>query len=96
MPLLSVLKRVGKDLGDVEKWVAEGVAVAGPIISLVDPPLGPIIAVVEKILGGLPDITKVDAKTLQSLVTSAAATQGSTCLASPCSCCPAPKAGWPS
>jgi hypothetical protein len=88
MTFLAALKSVGKDLSHVEGWIKDGVALAAPIIGEVDPPLGPIIGVVEKALGALPSGTKLDAKTMQSLVTSAAATQGTICTCNPCACCP--------
>lgn len=87
MGLLTVLKTIGKDLSDVEVWVKDGIAIAGPIISTLDPPLGPIIAAVEKILNVLPS-SAVTASSVQTLVTSMATAQGSMCSCSPCSCCP--------
>jgi hypothetical protein len=80
MSLLSVLKKIGKDFSDVEKWVVAGLAVT----SLVDPPLAPILAVVEKILDALPKGTPVTATLFESLVTATATVQGVTCV---CSCC---------
>lgn len=89
MSLLSILKKVGKDLGDVEKWVAEGIAVAAPIVAIVDPPLGPILTAVEKVLAALPQNSTVDAKTLQAVITSTATIQGATCATCQCCGCPA-------
>ena len=100
MSLLTHLKNVGKTLADVEVWVKDGVNVLGPILGAVDPPLAPIIAIVEKVLAALPAGTTVTADTLKSLVTSTATTQGATCsCCASCSSAPpqsANKAVWPS
>lgn len=53
MSLLSVLKTIGQDLGTFGKWVEEALPVAGSIISVVDPPLAPIVTAVEGILHSL-------------------------------------------
>ena len=91
MSLLTVLKNVGKDLSDVEKWISEGLTLVGPIIGTLDPPLAPIIAAVERILAALPAATKLDARTVQGIVTSVASSQGALCAVSPFVHCPSAK-----
>ena len=76
--LLTVLKKIGKDLSDVEVWVKEGVAIAGPIVGAIDPPLAPIIAIVEQILNALPTGTVPTVETVAALVR-ATAMQGTVC-----------------
>jgi hypothetical protein len=72
MSLLSILKTVGKDLSHVGSWVDDALKVVGPIITIVDPELGVIITDIEDILNLIPDTSKLDANTLQSIVTSSA------------------------
>jgi hypothetical protein len=52
--LSAVLKNVGKDLGDVGKWIDIGVKAAGPVVEALDPPLVPIVNEIETLLGNLP------------------------------------------
>lgn len=77
MSLLSVLKTVGKDLSHVGVWIEDGVKIAGPIASAVDPALAPIITIIEGALNQLPKGTAVNAATLQTLITAVAALEAS-------------------
>lgn len=72
MSLLSVLKQVGKDLSHVGSWVDDALKIVGPFITVADPELGVIITDVEDLLNLIPDTTKLDAGTVQQLVTSSA------------------------
>jgi len=73
MSLLSVLKTVGKDLGDVGKWVGDGLAAAGPIVTVVDPPLGTIFTAIDGAIAKLEASGQpITADSVQTTVTSTA------------------------
>lgn len=87
MSLLSVLKTVGKDLSHVGSWIDDGLQVVGPIIGLIDPPLAPIITIVEEVLGGI--TSPMTAEILQKLITAFTITESiKVSQAKPLSCMP--------
>ena len=57
--LQNFLKSVGHDLAEFGKWVEEGAPIIGSCIELIDPPLTPVVAMVEGILKDLESIHKV-------------------------------------
>ncbi len=75
MSPLSVLKTIGKDLSHVGSWIDDGLKALGPIVSVVDPPLAPIVIGVEAFieqlqsLGG-PSAKQLTSSQLQAIVTS--------------------------
>lgn len=67
MSLFSVLKTVGKDLSNVGSWIEEGIKVAGPIVTAVDPPLGAIITGIEAVVALIPNHTSITAAQMQAI-----------------------------
>jgi hypothetical protein len=72
MSFSSVLKSIGKDLSHVGTWIDDGLKIAQPIVSVVDPPLGAIFTEVENILGGVSSTVTLNAATVQGIVTAVA------------------------
>jgi hypothetical protein len=68
MSFISILKTVGKDLSHVGQWIDDGLKIAAPVVGVLDPPLAPVIAAVEGILGNLHPGAKIDANFLQEIV----------------------------
>ena len=88
MSLLSVLKSVGKDLSHVGTWIDDGLKVAIPVVSTVDPALGPIFTSIEAVLNKLPTtgastVPSLTAAQLQGIVTAVAMLEGVTQLSKP-------------
>lgn len=52
------------------QWIDDGLKIAGPVVGALDPPLAPVIAAVEAVLGGLqPGQVKIDADFIKEVVT---------------------------
>jgi hypothetical protein len=60
---------VGKDLSHVGQWIDDGLKIAAPVVGVLDPPLAPVIAAVEGILGNIHPGAKLDANFVQELIT---------------------------
>ena len=53
MSLLSVLKIIGHDANTFIGWVEKAAPIAGSVISVIDPPLAPVIKSIEAIIVAL-------------------------------------------
>lgn len=54
--LQNFLRACGHDLAEFGKWVEEGAPIVGSCIELIDPPLTPVVQMVEGILKDLENI----------------------------------------
>jgi hypothetical protein len=79
MSLLSVLKHIGKDLSHVGNWIDDGLKLAAPIVTVIDPPIGGIITRVEEILEGIDpvkSVSPISEQTIQAIVQAVALLYG--------------------
>ena len=71
--LQNFLRSLGHDLGVFGDWVLEGLPIAGSVLEAIDPPLTPIVNMVEGIVKDLANIHKVpsseDLKSITKAVT---------------------------
>ncbi len=72
MSLQSILAVAGKDLSHVAVWIDDGLKIATPVVTVLDPPLAPIFNLLESIFNGV--TSPVSASALQQIVTSVATT----------------------
>jgi len=70
--LQNFLRAVGHDLTEFGKWVEEGAPAVGSCIELIDPPLTPVVQMVEGILKDLNNIGKTPSAADMQSITKAA------------------------
>ena len=77
MSLGKVLKDLGHDLGVFGGWVEKAIPEAGVIAKIIDPPLSPIVSMVESILAQLQQAgKKVTSNDLQQITQAVTVLQG--------------------
>jgi hypothetical protein len=69
MSFISILKTVGKDLSHVGSWIDDGLKIVAPVISVIDPPLGPVIMAIEAVFDNLPKSATLTPTFVQQIVT---------------------------
>jgi hypothetical protein len=69
MSFLKVIHTLGHDLADIGKFIEEALPVAESVLSVVDPPVGAILAGVQAIVNSLTSANKVPSSAdLQAII----------------------------